>query len=104
MNEQQKVWARARDGLADELNKLGYPRELADLLARQLRSPRAIDRMASYVRQARPRSVEMLADEMLAITAEIDAWRDRRESQDAQAAYNAWLFYRKTDAEEEAEE
>ena len=104
MNEQQRVWARARDGLADELSALGYPRELADLLARQLRSPLAIDRMASYVRQARPRSVEMLADEMLAITAEIDAWRDRRESQDAQAAYNAWLFYRKTDAEEEAEE
>ena len=30
--------------------------------------------------------------------------RDRRESQDAQAAYNAWLFYRKTDAEEEEKE
>ena len=30
-------------------------------------------------------------DEMLAICAEIEAWREKKESQEAQAGYNAWL-------------
>ena len=41
--------------------------ELSELLARQLKSPRAIDRLTSYIRQARPRSEEMLVDEALAM-------------------------------------
>ena len=32
-------------------------------------------------------------DEMLAICSEIDAWREKKRSQDAQARYNARLFY-----------
>ena len=47
--------------------------------------------MTSYLYQARPASLEMIMDEMLAICAEIEAWREKKESQEAQAGYNAWL-------------
>ena len=56
---------------------------------------------ALYVYQARPRTEEMLVDEMLAICAEIETWRQKKESQEAQARYNAWLCYRKYDEDEE---
>ena len=104
MKEHQMIWARSRDSLTDALTQLGFPGELGDLLARQLQSPRAIDRMTSYVRQARPKSMEMLADEMLAIRAEIDAWREKKASQEAQAHYNAMLFYGGFGEDDEEEE
>ncbi len=101
MNEWQRAWSLARDRLAAAVTALGFSAELADLMARQLGSPRAVDRMTSYVRQAKPRTEEMLVDEMLAICSEIDAWRDRKESQEAQARYNARLFYRTSEPDEE---
>ena len=74
-----------------EKSPLGYPAEFADLLAKQLGSPKAIDRLAAYIDQARPGSVEMIIDEMLAIRAEIDTWKEKKESQEAQAEYSRWL-------------
>ncbi len=91
MTLNQREWAIARDRLAASVSFLGYPEEFADLLARQLGSPKAIHRMASYIDQAHPGSVEMIVDEMLAICAEIDAWREKKESRDAQAGYTMWL-------------
>ncbi len=93
MTPWQRAWSEARDRLAAALKENGFPAETADLLARELKSPKAIDRMASYIRAARPRSMEMLADEMLAICAEIDAWHEKKSSMEAQAAYNRRLFY-----------
>ena len=101
MTLNQQIWARSRDRLAAEVTALGFSAELAELMARQLKSPKAIDRMASYVRQAKPRTEEMLVDEMLSICAEIEAWRERRESLEAQARYSAWLNDRKWDPDEE---
>lgn len=95
MTSNQRIWSQARDQLASALSSLGYPEELADLFAKQLGSPKAIDRMTSYVLQARPKTMETLVDEMLAIQADIDAWRKKKESQEAQAGYNAWLWQRK---------
>ena len=43
----------------------------------------------------------MLVDEMLAICAEIETWRERKKSQDAQARYNARLYYQKLEPDEE---
>ena len=92
MNEAQRIWAMARDGLVEAVTGLGFFPELAEVLASELKSPKAIDRLTSYVRQARPRTEEMLVDEMLAIRAEIDAWRERKTSLEAQARYSAMLF------------
>ena len=66
MTPNQYLWAQARDRLAAAVTGIGFPAELAELMARQLGSPKAIDRMTSYVHQARPRTEEMLVDEMLA--------------------------------------
>ena len=91
MTQSQKTWARARDRLAGAVALKGYPKEFADLLANQLKSPGAIDRMTSYLYQASPDSIEMIVDEMLAICDEIDSWRKKKESREAQAGYNDWL-------------
>lgn len=91
MTPNQKIWALSRNGLAKAVASLGYPEEFADLLAKQLGSPKAIDRLASYIYQAHPGSVEMIIDEMLAIRAEIDTWREKKESQEAQGEYSRWL-------------
>lgn len=91
MTPNQKLWRLSRNQLAEEVVSLGYPEEFADLLAKQLGSPQAIDRLAAYIRYAHPRTPEMIIDEMLAIRAEIDAWREKKESREAQAAYSGWL-------------
>ena len=93
MTENQRIWAQSRDSLVQAVTVLGFPAELAELMARELKSPKAIDRMTSYVRQVRPQSEEMLVDEMLSICADIIVWREKKESQEAQAKYNARLFY-----------
>ena len=80
MTPNQYLWAQARDRLVAAVTGIGFSAELAELMAGQLGSPRAIDRMTSYVYQARPRTEEMLVDEMLAICAEIETWRERRKA------------------------
>ena len=101
MTPNQYLWAQARDRLVAAVTGIGFSAELADLMAKQLGSPKAIDRMTSYVHQARPRTEEMLVDEMLAICAEIETWREKKESQEAQARYNARLNYKKWEPDEE---
>ena len=85
------MWAQARDRLAGTITSLGFPEEFADLLAKQLGSPKAIDRMTDWLYHVRPRSVEMVVDEMLAICSDIEAWKKKKESQEAQWGYTRWL-------------
>ena len=91
MTNNQRIWAIARDELAAAVVSLGYPEEFASLLAKQLKSPKAIRRMASYLFQARPQSVEMIVDEMLAICADTQAWREKAQNREAMWSYSAWL-------------
>ena len=101
MTPNQYLWAQARDRLVAAVTALGFSAELAELMAKQLGSPKAIDRMVSYIRQAHPRTEEMLVDEMLAICAEIETWRQKKESQEAQARYSSSLYYQKLEPDEE---
>ena len=101
MTPNQFLWAQAKNRLVVAVTGLRYSAELAELMARELGSPKAIDRMVSYIRQAHPRTEEMLVDEMLAICAEIETWRQKKESQEAQARYNSWLYYKKWNPDEE---
>ena len=64
-------WTEAKNRLIKAVSFLGFPQEFGEVMARQLGSPKAIDRMTSYVYQAKPRTEEMLVDEMLAICEEI---------------------------------
>ena len=104
MTEAQRNWASARKRLADAVTSAGYPYELVDLLARELKSPGAMDRMASWLAQARPRSLETIVDEMLAIRAEMDAWIRKKESEAAQAGITGWLNNRERRELEDPEE
>ena len=103
MTEAQRIWAEARDDLAQALSTQGYPAELADIMAKQLRTPKSIARMTSYVNHGYGQSMEMLADEMMAICADADAWRAKKESQDAQSRYNTYLYYRRMESDDEEE-
>lgn len=87
------LWEQSRDSLVSMIVLLGFPEELGDLIARHLGSPKAIDRMTAYLEYERPSDERMIVDEMLAISAEIDAWRDKKESQESNAAYNELLYY-----------
>lgn len=99
--DHRKIWARARDELNMALESLGFPAELGDEIAKTLGSPKAINRMTSYLHQARPDSVEIVVDEMLAIRGEIDAWREKKAAEEANAKYNEMMWQGIFDDEEE---
>ena len=92
-NDNREQWRRSRDDLVLALHALGFPEELGDAIASHLGSPRAIDRMTAYLYNEKPETAEIVVDEMLAIRSEIDAWREKKKSQEANAAYNALLYY-----------
>ena len=97
----QPEWSMAKSDLCREVLSLGFPREFGDLLAKELGSPRAMGRMTAYLRSTNPHSVEMIVDEMLAISAEVQTWRERKESQEAQASYTAYLYERRMRKDED---
>ena len=84
-------WINARNALRAALSSLGHPEELADLMAKQLGSPKAIGRMTAYLYQAKPRNIEDAVDEMLAISSEIETWKQKKASQLANEKYNEYL-------------
>ena len=92
MNGINYEWETARNTLVGEIETLGFPAELGELIARHLGSPKAIDRMAAYLRYAEPKDANIIVDEMLAIRAEIDAWREKTESAESNVRYNDLLI------------
>ena len=95
------AWHAAKADLCREVLSLGFPAAFGDLLARELGSPRSINRMTAYLRSAQPHSVEAIVDEMLAIASEAEAWRQRKQSQEAQSSYNEWLRQRHRQGDED---
>ncbi len=89
----QREWSRSRDDLVEAVKQLGFPGELGVEMAKNLGSPKAMNRMTSYLYHVKPKSVEMVVDEMLAICSEIGAWRDKKASEEANARYNEMLDY-----------
>ena len=87
----QETWRRAYAELLTVLSDAGIPEEVGKYIAKNLRSERAIRRMTGYMRQARPATMEEVADEMLAIMEDRNAWARKREAEESNARYNAWL-------------
>ncbi len=87
------LWAHARDDLVAAVVSLGFPAELGEAIARHLGSPKAIERMTAYLRYAEPTNANIIVDEMLAIRAEIDAWKEKKASVEANCQYNELLNY-----------
>ena len=89
MFDEREEWREARDGLISEVTRLGFDEALGKEIAKNLGSPKAMNRMAAYLRYEKPKKVEVVVDEMLAIRSEIEAWREKKESEDAIARYYA---------------
>ena len=87
MFDEREEWREARDGLVSEMTRLGFDEALGNEIAKNLGSPKAMNRMAAYLRYEKPKKVEVVVDEMLAIKSEIEAWREKKESEDASARY-----------------
>ena len=75
------------------IESLGFRAELGEAIAKHLGSPKAMERMISYLSYVKPESEELIVDEMLAIRSEIDAWREKKASQEANARYNEMRYY-----------
>lgn len=84
----RETWSRAKSELTASLLSLGFPAELGDIIAQHIGSPKGMERMTAYLNYVRPDKVELIADEMLAIKADIDRWREKKESERANIAYN----------------
>lgn len=92
MTPEQRDWARAKEELVRSVVGLGFPEELGDQIAKNLGSPKAMRRMNAYLNYVKPKKVELVVDEMLAICSEIEAWRDRKTSLEANAHYNEMMY------------
>ena len=88
MTPEQLLWSRTRDKLVRTMEALGFPAELGEAAASHLGSPKAMERLISYLHYVKPKTEELVVDEMLAIRSEIDAWKDKKASEEANARYN----------------
>lgn len=93
MTEDQKKWVIAKGRMMDAMKVLGFPEALGEELVKNLGSPKAMDRMTSYLNNVKPKKAELVVDEMLAICSDIARWRDKKESERANAAYNEVLYF-----------
>ena len=89
----QRLWTRTKDELVRSVERLGFPAELGEAVAKHLGSPKAMERMISYLDYVKPKSEELVVDEMLAIRSEIDVWKEKKASEEANARYNEMLYY-----------
>ncbi len=91
--DHRKIWAESRDRLVSAVTSLGFPQEFGVMIAKYLGSPKAIDRMTAYLECVKPREINLVVDEMLAIRSEVDAWKEKKASEKANARYNEILYY-----------
>ncbi len=82
---------RKKKELVSAICALGQPAELGEQIAKQLGSPKAMDRMIAYLYYVKPHSAELIVDEMLAICSDIEAWREKKIGREANARYSAML-------------
>ena len=84
-------WIYEYSRLLTALNSLGYKEEFGYAIAKNLGSPKTMRRMSEYLLNVKPKSEELVIDEMLAIMEDRKRWIDKKESEEANAAYNEWL-------------
>lgn len=93
MTDEQKTWVISKNRMMKALDSLGFPEELGEQIVRNLGSPKAMDRMTSYLNNVKPKKAELVVDEMLSICSDIARWQDKKESERANAKYNEVLYF-----------
>ena len=87
MNERDKICQE----LVETIVRMGYPESLGKSIAENLR----------YLRHAKPKSAEEIADEMLAIMDDRERWIQKKSAQFYNSRYNEILNYGLEGDEEE---
>ena len=87
----QESWKEAYRELVQTITRMGYPEEFGKLVAKNLGSEKTMTRMSAYLRHAKPRSAEEIADEMLAIMSDREQWIRKKEAEHANNSYNDLL-------------
>ena len=67
---------------------MGYPREFGEIIANELGTEKQMTRMISYLASFKPCSMEEIADEMLAIKAEFEKYRQKKAAEYYNSKYN----------------
>ncbi len=89
----RRSWTLSYRNLIEKIVSMGYPQEFGKAIASSLGSEKAMDRMSAYLDLAKPKTAEEIADEMLAITSEIDRWKQKKETEYYNSKYNELLWY-----------
>ncbi len=89
--DKRQEWAQSFSKMMLALAQLGFPEALGKEIAKNLGSPKAMNRMTAYLTSVKPRKAEMVVDEMLAICSDVEAWKEKKASEEANAYYNDML-------------
>ena len=92
MTTDQREWIDAKNELIKSVTELGFPEELGYEIAKMLGSPKAMHRMDAYLHYVKPKTAEIMVDEALAICSEIEAWKKKKQSEEANEKYNEMLM------------
>ncbi len=79
--------------LVQTIAKMGYPMEFGVMVARNLGGEKTMRRMIGYLRHAKPRSAEEIADEMLSIMDDRARWIQKKSAEYYNSKYNELLYY-----------
>ena len=97
MNEREKICRE----LVESIVRMGYPESFGESIAENLRTEKTMSRMIGYLRHAKPKSAEEIADEMLAIMDDRERWIQKKSAQFYNSRYNEILNYGLEGDEEE---
>ena len=89
MNERDKTCQE----LVETIVRMGYPESFGKSIAENLRTEKTMSRMIGYLRHAKPKSAEEIADEMLAIMGDRERWIQKKSAQFYNSRYNEILNY-----------
>ncbi len=84
------------------LLRRGYPEEFADQITRNLNTDFTAGRMIGYLSHYQKLPMEEIADEMLAILSDRNQIMQKKQMESSNAAYNAYLYSRTYDGDEES--
>ena len=96
--DRNDAWEAAeRERLAKELVetivRMGYPEEFGHAIVQNLRTEKTMSRMIGYLKHAKPRSAEEIANEMLAIMEDRKRWIQKKEAEYYNSKYNEMLYF-----------
>ncbi len=79
--------------LVRQIESMGYPAEFGEMIALNLGTEKTMSRMIGYLKNARPRSAEEIADEMMSIMEDRQRWTQKKEAEYYNQKYNELLYY-----------